>query len=177
LSTSQNIPNIETRTVVALVEDRPGVLARIAGFFRRQGFNIESLAVGKSEKEGLSRMTFVVEGAPDVIGLVAAKLDRLIEIVEVIDITEENFAYREMALIKINADEKIRGEILQLANVFRVRVVDVGADEMTIETTGDSKKIDSLIELMNQYGIIEIMRTGRVAVLRSSLEINTKKEK
>ena len=177
MSTSQNIPNIETRTVVALVEDRPGVLARIAGFFRGQGFNIESLAVGKSEKEGVSRMTFVVEGAPDVIGLVAAKLDRLIEIVEVIDITEENFAYRETDLIKINADEKIRGEILQLANVFRVRVVDVGADEMTIEKTGDSKKIDSLIELMNQYGIIEIMRTGRVAVLRSSLEINTKKEK
>ena len=87
MSTSQNIPNIETRSVVALVEDRPGVLSRIAGFFRRQGFNIESLAVGKSEKEGLSRMTFVVEGAPDVIGLVAAKLDRLIEIVEVIDIT------------------------------------------------------------------------------------------
>tara|TARA_B100000686_G_C16789628_1_gene977727 strand:- start:1182 stop:1715 length:534 start_codon:yes stop_codon:yes gene_type:complete len=176
LSISEKLPNIETRTVVALVEDRPGVLARIAGFFRRQGFNIESLAVGKSEKIGLSRMTFVVEGPPDVIGLVAAKLDRLIEIVEVTDITDQNFAYREMALIKINADEKIRGEILQLANVFRVRVVDVGTEEMTIETTGDSKKINSLIELMNQYGILEIMRTGRVAVLRSSLEINKKKE-
>ncbi len=176
MSISEKLPNIETRTVVALVEDRPGVLARIAGFFRRQGFNIESLAVGKSEKIGLSRMTFVVEGPPDVIGLVAAKLDRLIEIVEVTDITDQNFAYREMALIKINADEKIRGEILQLANVFRVRVVDVGTEEMTIETTGDSKKINSLIELMNQYGILEIMRTGRVAVLRSSLEINKKKE-
>ena len=139
--------NTGTRTVIALVENKAGVLARICGLFRRQGFNIASLAVGRSEIKGLSRMTFVVEGPEEVVRLVAAKLDRLIE---------------------VSADNEKRGEILQLSNIFNVKTVDVGSDQMTIETTGESNEIESLLELLEPYGIIEVMRTGRVAVLKSN---------
>ena len=106
--------NKGSRTVIALVQNRAGVLARICGLFRRQGFNIASLAVGRSEQEGLSRMTFVVEGPEEVVRLVAAKLDRLIEVVKVEDISDKEHVYREMVLIKLNADNEKRGEILQL---------------------------------------------------------------
>ncbi len=161
------ISNTGSRTVIALVQNRAGVLARICGLFRRQGFNIASLAVGRSEQKGLSRMTFVVEGPEEVVRLVAAKLDRLIEVVKVEDISDKEHVYREMVLIKLNADNEKRGEILQLANIFNVKTVDVGVDQMTIETTGDSKDIESLLELLEPYGVIEVMRTGRVAVLKS----------
>ena len=159
--------NTGTRTVIALVENKAGVLARICGLFRRQGFNIASLAVGRSEIEGLSRMTFVVEGPEEVVRLVAAKLDRLIEVVEVEDISDLDHVYRETVLIKVTADNEKRGEILQLSNIFNVKTVDVGSDQMTIETTGESNEIESLLELLEPYGIIEVMRTGRVAVLKS----------
>ena len=159
--------NQSTRTVVALVQNKAGVLARICGLFRRQGFNIASLAVGTSEKPGLSRMTFVVEGPEEIVKLVSAKLDRLIEVVEVEDISDKEHVYREMVLIKLNADDAKRREILQLTNVFRVKTVDIGSDQMTIETTGDTKEIDSLLKLLTPYGVLEVMRTGRVAVLKS----------
>ena len=161
------VTNTGTRTVIALVENKAGVLARICGLFRRQGFNISSLAVGKSEQEGLSRMTFVVEGPEEVVRLVAAKLDRLIEVVKVEDISDLDHVYREMVLIKVSADNEKRGEILQLSNIFNVKTVDVGSGQMTIETTGESNEIESLLELLEPYGIIEVMRTGRVAVLKS----------
>ena len=160
--------NQSTRTVVALVQNKAGVLARICGLFRRQGFNIASLAVGTSEKLGLSRMTFVVEGPEEIVKLVSAKLDRLIEVVEVEDISDKEHVYREMVLIKLNADDAKRREILQLTNVFRVKTVDIGSDQMTIETTGDTKEIDSLLKLLTPYGVLEVMRTGRVAVLKST---------
>ena len=159
--------NQETRTVVALVQNKAGVLARICGLFRRQGFNISSLAVGESEKPGLSRMTFVVEGPEEVVRLVSAKLDRLIEVVEVQDISDKDHVYREMVLVKLKAEKENRGEILQLVNNLKVRTVDVGLNQMTIETTGDTKEIDSLLELLKPYGVLEVMRTGRVAVLKS----------
>ena len=160
---------IARRTVVAQVQDKPGVLSRIAGLFRRRGFNIASLSVGHSELPGLSRMTFVVEGDPDIIGHVAAQLDRLIDVVSVEDITDQNIVWREMALIKVRATPEIRIEILQLANIFRVNVVDVGISSLTMEITGDTEKIDSLIELLRQYEVKEVMRTGRVAILRGTL--------
>ena len=160
--------NQSTRTVVALVQNKAGVLARICGLFRRQGFNIASLAVGTSEKPGLSRMTFVVEGPEEIVKLVSAKLDRLIEVVEVEDISDKEHVYREMVLIKLNADDAKRREILQLTNVFRVKSVDIRSDQMTIETTGDTKEIDSLLKLLTPYGVLEVMRTGRVAVLKST---------
>lgn len=157
------------RTISALVQDRPGVLARIAGLFRRRGFNIASLAVGRSERLGLSRMTFVVEGPEEVVRQVAAQLDRLIDVVEVHDITEQNIVWRELALIKVRANAGKRGEILELANIFRVNVIDIGVESLTMEISGGRQKIDSLIELLRKFGLEEVIRTGRVATLRGTL--------
>ena len=157
------------RTISALVQDRPGVLARIAGLFRRRGFNIASLAVGRSEQPGLSRMIFVVEGPNEVVRHVSAQLDRLIDVVEVRDITEKNIVWRELALIKVTADALARREILELVNIFRVNVIDIGAESLTVEISGGRQKIDSFIELVRKFGIEEVIRTGRVATLRGTL--------
>ena len=157
------------RTISALVQDRPGVLARIAGLFRRRGFNIASLAVGRSEQPGLSRMTFVVEGPNEIVRHVSAQLDRLIDVVEVRDITEKNIVWRELALIKVTADALARREILELVNIFRVNVIDIGAESLTVEISGGRQKIDSFIELVRKFGIEEVIRTGRVAPLRGTL--------
>jgi acetolactate synthase-1/3 small subunit len=157
------------RTIIALVQDRPGVLARISGLFRRRGFNIASLAVGRSENPGLSRMTFVVEGPPHVVQHVASQLDRLVEVVEVQDITDKNIVWRELALIKVDAPVEHRSEILELAGVFRVNVIDIGARTLTMEITGGRNKINSLIELLRRFGVQEVIRTGRVATLRGAL--------
>ena len=157
------------RTISALVQDRPGVLARIAGLFRRRGFNIASLAVGRSEQSGLSRMTFVVEGPDEVVRHVSAQLDRLIDVVEDHDITEKNIVWRELALIKVTADALARREILELGNIFRVNVIDIGAESLTVEISGGRQKIDSFVELVRKFGIEEIIRTGRVATLRGTL--------
>ena len=167
--TSQQGVYTHSRTITALVQDKPGVLARIAGMFRRRGFNIASLAVGHSEQPNLSRMTFVVEGPSNVVEHVAAQLDRLVEVVHVADITDKNLVWRERALIKVRSTPDTRSEILQLAGIFRVNVVDVAAENLTVEITGDQAKIDSLIILLEQDGVLEVMRTGRVATLRGSL--------
>ncbi len=161
--------HIEQRTISALVQDKPGVLARISGLFRRRGFNIASLTVGRSEQKGLSRMTFVVEGPEEVVCKVSAQLDKLIDIVEVQDITESNIVWRELALIKVNADSVSRSKVLEIANIFRVNIVDIGVESLTMEISGGKQKINSLIELLNQFGIKEILRTGRVATLRGTL--------
>ena len=137
--------NIEQRTISALVQDKPGVLARIAGLFRRRGFNIASLTVGRSEQKGLSRMTFVVEGPQEVVCKVSAQLDKLIDIVEVQDITESNIVWRELALIKVNADSVSRSKVLEIANIFRVNIVDIGVESLTMEISGGKQKINSLI--------------------------------
>jgi acetolactate synthase-1/3 small subunit len=157
------------RTISALVQDKPGVLARISGLFRRRGFNIASLAVGRSEQPGLSRMTFVVEGPDEVVRHVAAQLDRLIDVVEVHDITERNIVWRELALIKVAAPAAKRGEVLELTNVYRANVIDIGVESLTLEISGGRQKIDSLIELMKKFGLLEVIRTGRVATLRGTL--------
>ncbi|MEX0762620.1 MAG: acetolactate synthase small subunit [Dehalococcoidia bacterium] len=158
-----------SRTITALVQDKPGVLARISSLFRRRGFNIQSLAVGHSEQPGMSRMTFVVEGPPHIVRHVAAQLDKLIDVVEVEDISERNIVWRELALIKVRSTPGTRSEILELAGIFRVNVVDIGAESLTVEITGGQAKIDSLIELLKQYGVKEVMRTGRVAIMRGTL--------
>jgi len=157
------------RTISALVQDRPGVLARISGLFRRRGFNIASLAVGRSEQPGMSRMTFVVEGSDEVIRHVAAQLDRLIDVVEVHDITEKNIVWRELALIKVASPASSRSEVLELVNVYRANVIDIGVESLTLEISGGRQKIDTLIELMKKFGLQEVIRTGRVATLRGTL--------
>jgi len=155
-------------TLVALVEDKPGVLTRVAGLFRRRGFNIQSLAVGRSEQAGLSRMTFVVSGNSTEVEQVRKQLEKLIIVVSVSDITEEAIVSRELALIKVTSTASIRSEIIQIVDIFRANIVDVASDSVTVEVTGDEDKVESLIELLSAFGIKEITRTGRVALTRGS---------
>ena len=162
---------IHRRTIVALVHDKPGVLARISGLFRRRGVNIESLAVGHSEQKAFSRMTFVVGGAENSVKNISSQLNKLIDVVESSDISEKNIVWRELALIKVKCNESQRVEILELSKVFRVNVVDVGINNITFELSGGKSKIDSFIELLDQFGVIEVMRTGRIATLRGATKI------
>ena len=149
-------------TIVALVHDKPGVLNRVASMFRRRGFNISSLAVGNSETNGFSRMTFVVDGDEATVDQITKQLYKLIDVVKVSDISEEDVVVRELALIKVRTTASTRPEILQLAEIFRSSVVDVSPDSVILEVTGDEDKVDSLIRILKPFGIREVMRTGRV---------------
>lgn len=156
-------------TLVALVEDKPGVLNRIASLFRRRNFNIESIAVGHSEQAGLSRMTIVVGGDDARIEQVRKQLDKVIEVIKIVDITNEESVARELALIKVRATPSTRGEIIQIVDIFRANIVDVAMDSLIVEVTGDEDKVDSLIELLRGFGIRELARTGRIALTRGSV--------
>ena len=153
-------------TLVALMEDKPGVLNRVSSLFRRRNYNIESLAVGHSEAPGISRMTIVVNGDERIVEQVVKQLDKLINVTQVLDVSDEPAVVRELALIKVKAGPGARSEIMELANVFRARVIDVGANSLTIEITGPEDKVNSLIGLLEPFGIEEIARTGRVAMVR-----------
>jgi len=156
-------------TLVALVENKPGVLNRMASLFRRRGFNIESIAVGHSEVPHLSRMTIVVNGAAAMVEQVRKQLDKVIDVVKVSDITGDAIVARELALIKVKATSSTRSEIIEIADIFRANIVDVASDSLTIEITGDEDKINSLLNLLRGFGIKEIARTGRIAITRGSL--------
>jgi acetolactate synthase-1/3 small subunit len=153
-------------TIVALVEDKPGVLNRIASKWRQRGFNIESLAVGHSEIPGLSRMTFTVDGAKHDVDQVTKQLFKVIEVVDISDITSEDVVARELALIRVAATPNNRTALIEIAQVFRANIVDVAHDSMVLEVTGDEDKIESLYELLLPYGVKELMRTGRIAMTR-----------
>jgi acetolactate synthase-1/3 small subunit len=155
-------------TITALVLDRPGVLNRIASMFRRRGFNIASLAVGASEQPNLSRMTFVVSAQDDTtVEQVTKQLRKIIEVVKVTDLSDEDIVARELALVKVRAaNATARSEIIQIVELFRAKIVDVSADSVTAEITGDENKIESILTLLKGFGITEVMRTGRVAVIR-----------
>ena len=155
-------------TIVALVEDKPGVLNQMASLFRRRGFNIESIAVGRSELPNLSRMTIVVDGAATTVEQVRKQLDKIIEVVKISDITGEDIVARELALIKVKATSLTRSEIIQIVDIFRANIVDVASDSVTIEVTGDEDKISSLLNLLRGFGIREIARTGCIAMTRGS---------
>lgn len=157
-------------TLVALVEDKPGVLNRVASLFRRRAFNIQSLAVGHSEQPGLSRMTVVVNGDSAVVEQVRKQLDKLINVIRVSDITEEDIVARELALIKVNATASTRSEIMQIVDIFRANIVDVSSDSVTVEVTGDEDKVESLLELLRSFGIKEVTKTGRVALTRGGTQ-------
>jgi len=154
-------------TIAVLVENKPGVLARVAGLFRRRGFNIESLTVGTTERDDLSRMTIVVEGDDKVVEQVIKQLNKLIETIKVSEISESSVE-RELCLIRVHAPPEKRGEIVELTNIFRARIVDVSRDSFIVEVTGDEDKISAFIDLMRQYGIKELARTGKVAMVRGS---------
>lgn len=155
-------------TLIALMQDHPGVLDRVASLFRRRNFNIESLTVGHSETPGVSRMTLVVDCDSEAHReQVVKQFHKLIEVIKVIeDAVPGRAVYRELALVKVAATVETRSSIIQLVDVFRAQVLDVSAVSMTIETTGDVDKVDSFISLLRPFGIKELARTGRVAMLR-----------
>lgn len=155
-------------TISALVENHFGVLCRVSGLFSSRGFNIDSLSVGETEDPSVSRMTIVVRGDDRVLEQVVKQLNRLIDVIQVIDITQGAFVERELALIKVKADATTRSEIIQIAEIFRSNVVDVSRSSMTIEVTGGEKKVGAIIDMLAPFGIKEIARTGTVALLRDS---------
>ncbi|MBI4476679.1 MAG: acetolactate synthase small subunit [Acidobacteria bacterium] len=159
---------IDTHTYVVYVEDRPGVLNRVASLFRRRGFNIESLTVGHTERPGISRMTIAVKADRTDAQRIEAHLYKLVNVISVEDITTAPSVLRDLAMIKVAATQESRGEVMQLVEVFRARVVDVAPDSLVIEITGTEDKIDSLIEVLRPYGVIEMVRTGRVAITRGT---------
>lgn len=156
-------------TLVAIVHDKPGVLNRMASLFRRRGFNIESIAVGHSEVAHLSRVTIIVNGSNAMVEQVRKQLDKLIDVVRVSDITGDNITVRELALVKVKANSATRSEIIEIADIFRANIVDVASDSLTIEITGDEDKIESMLKLLKPFGIREIARTGRVAMVRGNI--------
>ena len=153
-------------TIVALMQDRPGVLNRCVSLFRRRGFNIESLAVGHSETPGISRMTLVVESED--VEQVTKQLYRLIEVLKVSDVTDDPTVEREMVLVKIHAPPASRPEVVALINVFDAKIVDVGINTMIIEMTGTPSKVENFVEVIRPFGVKEMMRTGRIAMVRGA---------
>lgn len=155
--------------LVALVEDKPGVLNRIASLFRRRNFNIESLAVGHSEILGASRLTIVTDEEEHLRrNIIRQNLLKMVNVIDVVDVTDKPCVIREHALIKVKADGATRGEVRNLADMYRGRIVDVGKRSLIVEVTGEPDKIDSIIEVLEQFGIIEIMRAGKVALTRGA---------
>lgn len=153
-------------TLAVLVENRPGVLARVAGLFARRGYNIESLVVGETEDKTISRITLVVEGDDKVIEQVSKQLNKLVEVIKIQDITPEETVERQMLLIKVAAGPEERQEILQLMEIFRCRVIDIGRRSLIVEATGDGGKIEAIIQSLRSFGIKELVRTGKVAMVR-----------
>jgi len=153
-------------TLVALVEDRPGVLNRVSSLFRRRNFNIESIAVGHTEQPNLSRMTIIVEGDDAKVEQVRKQLDKVIDVVKIVDITSDDKVARELALVKVKATASTRNEIIQIVDIFRANIVDVSSDSLMVEVTGDEDKVNSLLDLLRGFGIREIARAGRIALTR-----------
>jgi acetolactate synthase I/III small subunit len=154
-----------------LVEDKPGLLTRVAGLFARRGFNIESLAVGKSEIEGLSRITVVVDVEASPLEQVTKQLNKLVNVIKIVELDPAQSVTREHLLIKVKVDNTTRSQILEAVNLFRARVVDVATDALVIETTGDSGKIQAFLRVLEPYGIKEIAQSGLLAIGRGPKSI------
>jgi acetolactate synthase-1/3 small subunit len=152
--------------LTALVQNQPGVLAHISGMLASRGFNIDSLAVGETEQHDMSRMTFVINAADNVVDQVRKQLDKIVTVVRVDDISAENFVERDLMLIKVSCDGPKRAEVFQLVESFRGRVVDIQHQNVMIEVSGTEGKVEAFIDLMRPYGIIELARTGRIALVR-----------
>ena len=155
-------------TFIVHVEDQPGVLTRVTSLVRRRGYNIESLTVGRTDKPGVSRMTIVMDADQRTVSHIEANLYKLVQVIRVENITPQPSVFRDLAMIKVAATEASRGPIMQLVDVFRARVVDVSPDSLVIEITGTEEKIDGLVEMLRPYGVLEMARTGRVAMSRGT---------
>lgn len=163
-ATTRQAPHV----LVALVENKPGVLTRVASLFRRRGFNIESLTVGHTDSPEISRMTIVVDANKTDATMVVHNLFKLVNVIDVQDVTRQPAVFRDLALIKVRVNQQTRFEIVQLADIYRAKVVDVCSDSMILEVTGPESKIDSIAEMLQPYGITEMVRTGLVAMVRRS---------
>ena len=154
------------QTLIATVENKPGVLNRVASLFRRRNFNIDSLNVGRTENADISRMTIVVDSKDTEARLVEANLYKLVNVIDVQDVTGQPAVFRELALIKVEATPDQRTEIISLATVFKAKIIDVGNESIIMQVTASEDRVDSLIELLRPWGIVEIVRTGHVAMMR-----------
>ncbi len=161
--------------ISVLMDNEPGVLSRISGLFSGRGFNIESLNVAETLDPSISRMTLVTRGNDQIIEQIMKQLNKLVNVIKVLDLTGSDYVDREMALIKVNAETSSRAEILRIVDIFRCRIVDVSPKTYTLEITGDDKKIPAVIDLLAPFGIQEIVRTGKVAVMRARREGGTEK--
>lgn len=163
-----------THTLSVLVEDKPGVLARVASLFSRRGFNITSLAVGATEQKMMSRMTIVVTVEDLLLEQVSKQLHKLINVIKVVEQDETNSVARELVLIKVRADAGTRGQVIEAANLFRAKVIDVSTESLIIETTGTPAKIEALLRVLEPYGIREIVQSGLVSMSRGARSITGK---
>jgi len=164
--------SMERYVLSVLVQNHAGVLSRVSGLFSRRGYNIDSLTVGETQEPGISRMTIVVRGDEATIEQIQKQLEKLVEVGAVRLLDAGKAVYRELALVKISADHQHRSDIMQIANVFRGRIVDVSHDSLTIEVTGSQEKVDGLIELLAPYGIRELARTGIAALERGPVQLS-----
>ncbi len=153
-------------TLAVLVENKSGVLSRVASLFSRRGYNIDSLAVGVTEDPEVSRITIVVHGDDHVLEQVTKQLNKLVDVIKVSDLGGDDTVERELALIKVTADSDNRAEIIQIADIFRARIIDVAPKSMTIEVTGEEAKVEAIEKLLRQFGIKEMVRTGKIAMVR-----------
>jgi acetolactate synthase I/III small subunit len=158
-------------TLAILVENKSGVLSRVASLFSRRGYNIDSLAVGVTEDPEISRITIVVHGDDLVLEQVTKQLNKLVDVIKVSDLGGDDTVERELALIKVSADADTRAEIIQIANIFRARIVDVAPKSMTVEVTGDEGKVEAIEKLLRQFGIKEMVRTGKIAMVRGPKKV------
>ena len=160
-------------TISVLMNNHFGVLSRISGLFRGRGFNIESLNVAETSDPNISRMTIVTIGDKAKIEQITKQLNKLVDVIKVVDLTEESFVDRELVLIKMNAEPRVREEMLRIVELFRARVVDVSSSTYTIEITGDEGKINSFLELLNPLGVKEVVRSGRIAIGRGNKSLSS----
>jgi acetolactate synthase-1/3 small subunit len=167
---------MKPHTLSVLVENRAGVLSRVTGLFSRRGFNIESLAVGPCEEPEMSRVTIVCIGDDAQIEQVMKQLNKLIEVIKVSDLTDKDRVERELALIKVTAEPgSSRAEVMQVASIFRAQIIDVGSKTVVLQIIGNTEKIDALEKLLRQYGVKELVRTGKIAILRGSKTVKSAK--
>ena len=162
-----------THTLSVLTENKPGVLARVAGLFSRRGFNIDSLAVGETENPDVSRITIVVNAESSPLEQVTKQLNKLVNVLKIVELEQTTSVQRELVLVKVRAERPVRSQVLETVNLFRARVVDVAPDTLTIEATGTADKLDALLRMLEPYGIREIAQSGLVAMGRGPRAITT----
>ncbi|HYP95968.1 MAG TPA: acetolactate synthase small subunit [Mycobacterium sp.] len=164
-----------THTLSVLVEDKPGVLARVASLFSRRGFNIQSLAVGATEQKNMSRMTIVVSVEESPLEQITKQLNKLVNVIKIVEQEPDNSVDRELALIKVRADATTRSQVIEAVNLFRAKVVDVSTESLTVEATGTPEKLEALLRVLEPYGIRELVQSGVVSLSRGPRGIGTAK--